>query len=171
MTDYTPDFLPLSIGLHSRRAGMRSTINLQSKMGAFVTASGAYTWRGEVDLDRPYYFTNNQFFTTNVVQMADVVDYSASAGYLKHNRMAQFTFTKLITQGGADVGDIRRQDAPFVANRFISSRIGTVVQVPIPKLTRFAFRFEYSYVIAGRNVGQSSTYTVGLMRTQSFRKQ
>jgi hypothetical protein len=171
MTDYTPDFQPLSIGLGSRRAGIRSTMNLQSNMGMFVNVSGAYTWRGEVDLDRPYYFTNNQFFMTNVVDMADVVDYSASAGYFKRSRMAQFTFSKLITQGGADVGDIRRQDLPFVANRFISSRIGTVVQVPIPKFSRFAFRFEYSYVIAGRNVGQSSTFTTGLMRTQSFRKQ
>lgn len=171
MTDYSPDFQPLSIGLGSRRAGIRSTLNLQSDVGLFLTATGAYTWRGEVDLDRPYYFTNNQFFTTNVVDMADVVDYSASVGYFKHNRMGQFTFTKLITQGGADVGDIRRQDAPFVANRFISSRIGTVLQAPIPKFSKFAARFEYSYVIDGRNVGQSSTFTVGLLRTQSFKRQ
>ena len=140
-------------------------------MGMFVNASGAYTWRRDVDLDRPYYFTNNQFFMTNVVHMANVVDFGASAGYFKHNRMTQFTFSKLITQGGADVGDIRRQDMPFVANRFIASRIGGMAQVPIPKLSRFAFRFEYSYVIAGRNVGQSSTFTVGLLRTQSFKRQ
>lgn len=172
LTDYIADFQPLSLGLHTVRDGMRSTVNFQLTSGWCVNATGAYTWQKDVALDRPYYFTNGQFFTTNVVKMPDVVDYGISPGYAKKDKMAQFTFSKLITQGGPDVGDIRRQDAPFIANRFISTRIGGSVMYPLPWVRNFDLWLEYSHVIDGRNVGQSNTFTIGLFRTQSsFRKQ
>lgn len=170
MTDYTPDLQPLSIGLHSMRAGGRSTVNFHSNQGWFLNASGAYTWRGDVTLDRPYYFTNNQFFLTDTVAMPGVFDYSISPGYLKKGRMIQFTFSRLITQGSADSGDIRRQDLPFVSNRMIASRAGGAVMYPVPRVPGLAFRFEYGRVIDGRNVGQASTVTVGLLKTQSLKK-
>ena len=84
--------------------------------------------------------------------------------------MAQFTFGKLITQGGIDSGDIRRQDFPFVANRFIASRIGGTVMTPLPFIHNLTLRFEYSYVFDGRNVGQSNTFAIGLLRTQYLGK-
>lgn len=168
--DYTPDFLPLSIGSGAWRAGIRSTVNVQSEMGLFVNVTGAYTWRGDVHLDRPYYFTNDRFFFTNVVPLPRQVDYSVSGGYLKRGLMTQFTFTRLVTQGGITSGDVRRQDMPFVSNRFISSRVGGLAQIPIPWVRTLAARVEYSYVIDGRNVGQSSTFSIGLMKTQSLRR-
>jgi hypothetical protein len=170
VTNYTPDLQPLSIGLDSMRAGGRSTLNFQSNQGWFLNASGAYTWHGDVTLDRPYYFTNNQFFLTNIVEMPRSVEYSISPGYLKKGRMFQFTFSKLITQGGPDVGDIRRQDLPFVSNRMIASRVGGALMYPLPRVPGLTLRFEGSYVIDGRNVGQSTTITVGLLKTQSLRK-
>ncbi|HLK64259.1 MAG TPA: hypothetical protein VKU19_12515 [Bryobacteraceae bacterium] len=170
MTNYTPDLQPLSIGLDSMRAGGRATLNFQSYKGWFLNASGAYTWRDSVTLDRPYYFTNNQFFETDIVPMPRVVDYSISPGYSKKGRMVQFTFSKLITQGGVDSGDIRRQDLPFVSNRMIASRVGGSTMYPLPRAFGLALRLEYSYVIDGRNVGQSSTVTVGLFKTQSLRR-
>jgi hypothetical protein len=170
MTNYTPDFQPLSIGLDSRKAGARATLNFALKGGFYLTGSGAYTWQGDVTLDRPYYFTNNQLFLNSVVEMPGVVSYSISPGYLNKNRMLQFTYSKLITQGGNDVGDIRRQDFPFVANRFIAARIGGVGMYPVPFVPGLVFRFEYSHVIDGRNVGQSNTFTTGLLQTVSFKK-
>jgi hypothetical protein len=171
LTNYTPDFQPVSLGLGSRRLGIRSNLDLQTSYGLFVTGTAAYTWRGPVYLDRPYYFTNSQFFQTNKVPMPDVVEYSINPGFRdRYNRMAQFTFSKLITRGGPDSGDIRRQDLPFVSNRIISTRIGTVAMVPVPFVHGLSFRFEYSYVVDGRNVGQSSTFTTGLFRTQPLFK-
>jgi hypothetical protein len=169
LTDYSPDFQPLSIGLGSRRVGGRVTVNYQTRHGWYLNGTTAYTWRGAVTLDRPYYFTDNQLFFTDQVQMPDVVDYSISPGYLKKGRMFQFTFTKQITEGG---GDIRRQDAPFVSNRFIFAKIGGQVMypLPLPKIKSLSVRFELNHVVDGRNVGQSNTIVIGLLETLSLKR-
>jgi len=170
LTDYSPDFQPLSIGLGSTRVGGRLTANYQTRFGWYINTTSAYTWRGSVTLDRPYYFTDDQLFLTDEVQMPDVVDYSISPGYLKKGRMFQVGFTKQITQGG---GDIRRQDAPFISNRFIYAKIGGMVMypLPIPKVKGLSFRFELNRVIDGRNVGQATTVVAGLLKTVSLKRQ
>jgi hypothetical protein len=42
--------------------------------------------------------------------------------------------------------------------------------VPIPKLRSLSFRVELSHIIDGRNVGQSTAVTVGLLETLSFKR-
>jgi hypothetical protein len=172
MTNYQTLLQPLSIGLGSSRVGARSTVNFQAKRGWFLTSTAAYTWRGNVTIDAPYYFTNNQLFLTDDVEMPSVVDYSISPGYSKNRIMAQFTFSKLITQGGPTSGDIRRQDIPFISNRVISSSIGGAVMYPLPisKLRNTSVRLEYGHVVEGQNVGQSNTITIGLLQTLSFKR-
>lgn len=162
LTNYTPDFQPLSIGTNSKRISGRSTLNFQSNWGWFLNGSAAYTWRAPVTLDRPYYYTEGHLFLTNEVHMPDVFDYVASAGYLKRGVLAYFSFAQQRTQGG---GDIRRQDAPFVSNRVNFSKVGTTVMCPIPKLRNLAILFSYGRIVDGRNVGQSNTYSTGLMYT------
>ena len=73
MTDYQPDFQPLSIGLGSARVGARATVQYQSTRKFYVTGTAAYAWQRDLSIDAPYYFTNNQLFLTNVVKMPDVV--------------------------------------------------------------------------------------------------
>jgi hypothetical protein len=119
-----------------------------------------------VELDRPYYYTNGQLFLTNEVDMPDVLDYVVSGGYLKGGLMASAAFSQQRTQGG---GDIRRQDMPFVSNRMDYSRVGAMVMYPIPKLRDLAFRFTYDYTIDGRNVGQATAFTTGLLYRFDFR--
>ena len=160
LTNYTPDFQPLSIGSGSQRVAARFTFNVQTNPGWYVNGSTAYTWRGHVTLDRPYYYTNNQFYTTDEVSMPRVFDYVVSGGYLKHGLMATVAFSQQRTQGG---GDIRRQDMPFVSNRMNYSRVGAMAMYPIPKLRDLAFQFAYGYTIDGRNVGQATTYTTGFL--------
>jgi outer membrane putative beta-barrel porin/alpha-amylase len=160
LTKYTPDFAPLSIGNHSRRMAARLTLNYQSNPGWYLNASGAYWRRADVTLDRPYYFTDNQFFLTNVVDMPDVTDWIVSAGYLKHNLNANISWMQQTTQGG---GDIRRQDMPFVSNRVNFSRIGAMAMYPVPKMDRLAFQLAASHIVDGRNVGQATTIGVGFL--------
>jgi hypothetical protein len=81
LTDYTPDFLPMSIGLASQRASGRLSLNFQSKQGWFVEGTGAYTWRDEVTLDRPAYYDGERLVHSDQVTMPDVVDYTFRAGY------------------------------------------------------------------------------------------
>ena len=164
-TDYTPDFLPMSIGLHSNRASGRLSLNFQAKQGWFVEGTGAYTWRDTVTLDRPAYFTDDRLFLTDQVAMPDVIDYTFRAGYWKHGVYAPLSFTQVITLGGSD---IRRQDMPFVSNRMNSSRLDALVMVYLKKPRNFVVRLGASYAISGRNVGQSTTLVAGLLYTFKF---
>jgi hypothetical protein len=159
LTDYTPDFQPLSIGSASRRVALRGTLSFQGEGGRFVDASSAYTYRHEVGLDRPYYFTADQLFTTDVVQMPALFDWGGMAGYRRSGLMAAATVSQQWMHTG---GDIRRQDMPFVSNRQNALRVGGVVMYPIPKLAPLAVRVSYAYTVTGRNVGQSKTFSAGV---------
>lgn len=162
LTGYTPDFQPLSLGSASKRASGRFTLNFQANRGWFLNGSGAYTWRDNVKLARPYYYTNGQLFESDEVAMPNVFDYIASAGYLRRGMMTALYFTQQITKGG---GDIRRQDIPFVSNRMNFSKLGATVIYPLPKLRNLAFQFTVFHAIDGRNVGQDTTFTTALLYT------
>ena len=160
ITNYTPDFQPLSLGSGSKRISARYTMTFQSKLGWSLNGSTAYTWRAHVTLDRPYYFTEDQLFLTNIVEMPSVYDYVVSAGYLKRGLMTDFSFSQQRTQGG---GDIRRQDQPFVSNRMNFSKVGALLMYPLPKFRNLVVQFSYGYTVDGRNVGQASSITTGLL--------
>ena len=165
LTNYEPDFQPLSIGNQSKRISGRLTLNFQAKKGWYVNGSSAFTWRDNVTIDTPYYYTNGQLFLTDDVSMPDVFDYIVAGGYLKRGRMFEGSFTQQRTQGG---GDIRRQDAPFISNHVNYSKVGARILYPIPKLGSLSILFQFAYTPDGRNVGQSTTYTTGLMYTVHF---
>ena len=159
MTGYTPDFFPLSLGFGSKRLSGRGTLSVQPAPGWGVTGSTSYTLRSGVTLDRPFYFTDGQMFFTDKVDLANVFDYILSVGVTKRKVAAAFAFTQQRTLGG---GDIRRQDMPFVSNRMNFSRLGGMVGVPVPAMESLAVQLQYGYTVAGRNVGQSSTFTATL---------
>ena len=167
LSNYTPDFAPLSIGTQSQRLTPRFTLNYQTDTGVYVNGTTSYTRRADVTLDRPYYFTDNQFFLTNRVTMPDVVDYTISLGYLKHDLNTFVGYTQQTTQGG---GDIRRQDMPFVSNRVNVSRVSAMAMYPIPKINAVAFQFEVAHVLDGRNVGQSTTFMFGVLYSHAAQR-
>lgn len=165
VSDYTPDFLPLSIGSRSRRAAARLTLNFETKQGFFLHATAARTWRDKVTLNRISYFTDGQLFLSDEVAMPDVMDYGVSIGYHGSRLHVPFSFTRQSTHGG---GDIRRQDAPFVSHRMNFSRLEASAQYNLPTRARLAARLGASYVVSGRNVGQSTALTAALLYTFSF---
>ncbi len=160
LTDYTPDFLPLSIGLGSRRLSARFTAHFRANKGWFLNATGAHTWRDGVPLDRPYFYTQDRLTFSDHVPMPRVLDYSASAGYIRGELVLSGSWSEQRTQGG---GDIRRQDMPFVSHRMNLSSVGASAKVHVPRDHSISLVGGYSYVVAGRNVGQSTTLTAGIM--------
>ena len=163
MTNYNPELLPLSIGLGSARVSWRGTVHYQSTPGWYLTGSTAYTMRSKVQLDRPYYYTNDAFVMSDRVDMPNTFDLTGSAGYMKPSGfMTAVSFTQLRTLGG---GDIRRQDMPFVSNRMNAFRAGAMVMYPIPKLESLAVNFGLAHTFGGRNVGEATTITTGLQYT------
>jgi hypothetical protein len=165
MTNYTPDFLPLSIGLASQNISYRLSANYAFPMGIYVNASGAYTWRSNVTLDRPAYYTNGQYTSSDEVRMPNVFDFIVNVGYHKSNFEGSLYYLQQNTLGG---GDIRRQDMPFVSNRMNASKVGGYVMYFIPGTKGMAVRAGGSYTVAGRNVGQSVSLMSGLLYTIKF---
>jgi hypothetical protein len=163
--DYTPDFQPMSIGSASQVFSGRLTLMFQARQGWFIHGSGAYTWRGKVTLDRPVYFTDDRLFTSDEVSMPDVFAYTVSAGYLKPRLHIPISFSQQITRGG---GDIRRQDMPFVSNRMNYAKLDALVMYYLPKVRNLAVRVAGRYTVDGRNVGQSTTLTAGLLYVFHF---
>ncbi len=164
-SNYTPDFQPLSIGLASRQVSGRFTLNFQARDGWFLNGSAGYTWRANVKLDRPAYYTNGQLYLTNEVAMPDVVDYSMSAGFQQGRLCIPVTLSQHRTLGG---GDIRRQDMPFVSNRMNFARIDGMVMYTLPAPRDMGIRVGTSRIVSGRNVGQATAVTGGLFYTFHF---
>jgi outer membrane putative beta-barrel porin/alpha-amylase len=158
-SSYVPDFLPLSIGLASRRFTGRFTLNFQAHQGWFLNGSAAYTWRSNVKLDRPSYYTNGQLYLTNEVAMPDVLDYTVSAGFQRGRLCIPFSFSRQRTLGG---GDIRRQDMPFVSNRMDFAKVDGLVMYDLPAPRELGIRIGTSRIVSGRNVGQATAVTGGL---------
>ena len=158
MSHYTPDFMPLSIGTAGRRAAARLTVNYQSNSSLFATASSAYTFCANVRLNRSSYYTDGQLYNTNEVQMPNVLVNSFTAGVARGNWMVPVTLTQQRTLGG---DDIRRQDMPFVSDRmdFVKLDAGAMYELP----ASLSLRVGAGHVLSGRNVGQATTFTTGLM--------
>jgi hypothetical protein len=165
LSDYTPDFLPMSIGLGARQASGRVTLNFQAKQGWFVEGTGAYTFRDEVTLNRDAYFDGESLVMSDRVAMPDLIDYTFRAGYWKHGLYLPVSFTQRITLGGSD---IRRQDMPFVSNRMEASRVDALAMYYLPKPKNVVVRLGANYTVSGRNVGQSTTFLAGLLYTFKF---
>ena len=160
LTDYNPELLPLSIGLGSTRVSWRGTVNYQMPSGWFVNESAAYVWRSQVQLDRPYFFTDGEFTMSDRVDMPNAFENVLSAGYMRRNLMVEAFLSQQVTLGG---GDIRRQDMPFVSNRMNYSKAGVMAMLPIPKTGGFEVQASVAQTFAGRNVGQSTTLTAGIL--------
>lgn len=157
-SDYTPDFLPLSIGLHDRRALARAGVYARDRTGWFLDAWGGHVWRSNVRLDRTAYYTNGQLIESSEVAMPDLFNYSASVGFQRGPLCIPVGISAQRTLGG---GDIRRQDMPFVSNRMDFTRVHAEVMYFLPMLPSVQVGLGAEHTLHGRNVGQSTMLTAG----------
>lgn len=168
LTDYTPDFLPLSIGMQTTNITYRLTSRFRIEPGWFINGSAGYTWRSNTQLDRDSYYDGNDLVISDEVKMPDVFDIFVSAGYHKGRIQAELNYLQQNTLGGAD---IRRQDMPFVSNRMNYQKVGALVMYYPPMIKNLAVRGSVHYTVAGRNVGQSTTFLGGILYTFHFQKE
>jgi hypothetical protein len=111
-----------------------------------------------VRLNRNSYYTDGQLYTTNEVAMPNVLESRLSAGISRGGWQIPLSLVKQRMLGG---GDIRRQDMPFVSNRMDFVRLEGGAMYALPK--NFSIRLGAGRVLSGRNVGQSTTFTSGLL--------
>jgi hypothetical protein len=167
LTNYSPDFLPLSIGVQSKRLAWRLTLNYATKMGLYVNASSAYTWRSNITLDRSTHPENGNLVQSNQLYMPNMFDLFVTVGYHKQAVQAELSYTQQNTLGG---DDILPQEMPIASNRMNFSKVGGLVMYYLPWPKYLAVRATASYTVDGRNVGQSTTVMGGLMYTFFFTK-
>ena len=164
-TDYTPDFLPLSIGLGSRRLIARASAHLRDRSGFYADGSFGHAWRANVALDRPAYYTNGRLVLSNQVAMPDVSDWVASLGFQNARWCVPVGLAGQRTHGG---GDIRRQDMPFVSNRMNATRAHASAMYTLPGAAPLILSAGAARTLGGRNVGRSTTLSFGVTHVLGF---
>ncbi|HRI21703.1 MAG TPA: hypothetical protein PLA68_12155, partial [Panacibacter sp.] len=158
VSDYTPDFLPMSIGLHSTNVSARVTLDYE--LGKFfITGSGTYTYRNNVKLDRNSYYTT-ELHLTNEVEMPDVASYNFRAGYRSGHLIAESFLSGMNTLGGFD---IRKNDMPFASNKMNTTIAGIGFKNTLKSLHQLTFVDDAAYTLADRNVSQATSISGGVL--------
>lgn len=156
---YTADYLPLCVGLHSKTASARAIFQYRLHKGFLIGGQAGYTSRSNVEIDRSFYYVGDKPFYTNKVDMPNVVDYSATVGFLNHFLKVNLNYMVMDTRSSSD---IRRNDMPFISNNMDASRVTGIVQYYLPRRIGLSFILTGGYTISGRNVGQATSIGGGL---------
>ena len=163
--NYNPDFLPMSIGLRSKTLLLRAMADYQ--IGKFfVTGSGTYMFRDNVTLERDAYYTT-EMHLTNEAEMPNANSISLRTGYRTKYLWAEGVINKFTTLGGFD---ITRNNMPFVSNRMNATSAGFRIKYVPKSFDRLSVLAEGSYVLKGRNVGQSKTIAGSIFYILDFNK-
>ncbi len=158
LSNYTRDFLPMSVGLGSTNFIGRVITDYKVNK-YFVTASGSYIRRGNIAISRTSYYTT-QLFLTNQVAMPDATFFTLSTGYRSKRVIAEANINNWTTVGGFD---IRRNDMPFPSNRMNALTTGFNVKYYFKNLTGLSFTGGGDYCLDGRNVGQGLGVNAGFL--------
>lgn len=168
MSNYNPDFLPLSIGLGSKEVHFRLMGDYQ--LGKFTTTlSGAYIHRANIIIDRDAYYTNDEYIYSNEVFMPDVITNNLRIGYRSDRFIADIAYDNMITLG--KTFDISKNNMPFPSNTMNMSKIGVNAKYEFAAVNGLALVAGYNQVLEGRNVGQSKTYYAGIFYNINFNKE
>lgn len=156
VSNYTPDLLPFSIGLHSKTASLRAVLNYTADFGLYVTAQAGHTWRSNTTLDHNSYIFDNQLIYSDEMPVPNVFDYSARLGFIKPRFQAEIWYDAFTGLSG---DDIRYNETPQASNKMAAGQAGVFGKYFISK--RFALLASVSQVLSGRNVGEALTWTAG----------
>ena len=163
--DYTPDFLPMSIGLNSKTASARIMADYQIN-NLFATASGTYVLRDNIDLDRNSYYTT-ELHLTNEVKMPDASNFNFRAGFRNQRWIAEAVLNIWSTLGGFD---ITRNNMPFPSNNMDATTAGVNIKYVLPPMPQLSIVAGGMYTVAGRNVGQGTTVYGSIFYVFDFSK-
>jgi hypothetical protein len=159
-SDYLEDYAPFSIGLGCPDFSFRGILNYQFNMGVYVRGQAAYLVRGNAKIERDYYYTTYGVYSDEV-DMPNAMNYGVTMGswLLDNSLKVEATYDGLNTFGGFD---IRRQDAGFPSNKMNFTRFGAGAQYYFPFIPGLGVVGQWSQVLTGRNVGQSTAITAGI---------
>ncbi|MGM9508933.1 hypothetical protein ACS5NO_14445 [Larkinella sp. GY13] len=156
--NYVPDFLPMSIGLQCRTVSGRLIANYKHpKTGLYINAHGTYLWRSNINVDRDAYQADDRVYNTNEVSVPNAYDAGLRLGILRKKWQTELWAER----SSCTHGDyIRRHDMPFPTNNMQATTVGWYGKVQ-PK--NIGVNARVGYVTDGRNVGQSTSFMVGVL--------
>jgi Putative MetA-pathway of phenol degradation len=163
LTNYIADYLPLSIGLHSKTLSGRIMADYQLG-NFFATASGTYTWRSNITIPQDAYYTTEEHLT-NKVWMPNMTSINFRTGYRSERWILEAVASDMITLGGFD---IRRNDMPFPSNKMNAIMVGGNFKYTFKAVDGLSLTGGGNYTVAGRNVGQSTTLDIGVFYILDF---
>jgi len=164
--NYVADFLPLAIGLQSKTAFARGILYYTLPADLALTLNGTYTARSNVKVDREMYYSDKGYFTNEMV-MPDVVNFGAKFGHYTFRWQLEATFDQQITGGNID---IRRNDMPGICNKLDYTKLGFIAAYRIPQLKDIQLMITGGKILTGRNVGESTTFSIGISQFIDFRR-
>ena len=163
VSDYVADFLPLSIGMHSKNLSLRGLLDYQYRK-LFATASYTYVVRSNIKIDRPSYYTTTMH-NTNEVFIPNASQVNVRVGYRSSRLIGEAVFNKWTTLGGFDIS---KNNMPFPGNRMNATMAGVNFKYNLTKVESFSITGGANYVLAGRNVGQATSVYGGLLLLLDF---
>ena len=153
LSNYVADFMPLSIGLHSKTASARVIVDYQVSR-FFLTGSATYVARDKIKIDRTAYY-DNQLHLSNQVNIPDASNFNFRAGYRSSKLIAEAVLNKFTTLGGFDIS---RNNSPFPSNRINATTLGINFKLELTPKNNLSIVAGGNTTVAGRNTGQSRTY-------------
>lgn len=165
VSDYTADFLPMSIGLESKNLSLRGMADYQ-RGSWFGTISGAYFRRSNIELDRNSYYTTEMHYTDEV-KMPDAASFNVRLGWRDKGLVAEAVLDHWNTLGGFD---ITRNNMPFPSNNMDMSRVGFNFKYDMPFYPQLSLTGNVFTTVAGRNVGQATGFNAGIFYVIDFTK-
>lgn len=166
LTNYVVDYIPLAIGSGTTNLSAKGMVDYQYKKLS-VTGSAAYIWRSNVKVDRDAYYTD-QLHLTNEVKMPNVINLQLRAGYRSKYLLAEAVLNQMSTQGGFDIPRNGMLPPPNLTMN--ATTVGVNIKYTIPAHANLSVLAMGNYTVAGRNVGQSTSYGGGIFYAFYFKK-
>jgi hypothetical protein len=169
MSNYLSDYLPYSLGLGTQEFTGRAIGQYEFNKSIYFRGSAAYVWRGQTEVERPYYYANGSYYTT-YMDVPSAVNYQAIVGgwALNHKLRMEVTYSTLNCISG---DDIRSWNMPQPTNKMEVTQAGVFAQYYLKafeSLKGFSVMAAYSQVLDGRNMGKSKNISGGITYQFTF---
>lgn len=159
-SNYLEDYGPFSLGLGAANLSLGGVVQYKLEKGPYIRANAAYNIRGNAKIERDYYYTTHGVYSDEV-DMPNAFNYGATLGtwLFKNTLQIEATYDGLNCVDGFD---IRRQEPGFPSNEMDFTRVGAFAHYHIPAIPGLGVIAQYTTVLTGRNVGQSTAITGGI---------
>jgi len=158
MTSYVASFQPMSIGMGARTVAGRVLLNYKHpQTGLYLTAHGSYIWRGTIRIDQDAYQADGRVYNTNEVAVPNATDAAVRLGVLRRTFQTEVFAERFACTSG---DNIRRNDMPFPTNNMRATTVGWYGKYQPHNV---GINARIGYVTDGLNMGQSTSYMLGLL--------